>query len=575
MSNQINNSSGKTEDVDKEVANLLKKSLSKQRTTFAIAEDLKHKYKDDAVIDSIIAKYREQLVNVKKIAEKIKNRLITKYPNLTTKEYLSKIADYKKKYNFNETQMTHIIHLLFNAKNKNDVLDQVDIGYNEMSKALGFVPLSYNFNNKMNVKQEELEHLQAILKEHADTRELHRNVNIQSEIYTTFDAIHLSSTSFDRTRTNTFSSIHPIIFALFFIKHAFLDRRMLIASIANIVKQRYEQNEINTIAEYELYTALSTDPSECSKEGTECKPFVDLLSRCRIQTALLENVLNLRQGKFYTNGNSFEMAIRNSKNSAYDFPDFTYVYDEGTIIRKLFGAFSLRPTIVTTAPLYGVSTPLNRMSVLSSTNITSVPIIPVRVPERRYEFQAFGEEDTQEYKLTDALAQKQIYTYKNQMSVKTQQIIYSSNMLLFYVPRRFVPLNLDKIYKPYQMAKLPATLSSNEVLYDVPINFDNTVSINRGKSQMFALRSIVMVKTIDNNMKDRKIIGTTSLVLTNEYPDYYIVYDPLVINPEGKINPVNRMPIADSHDSESSRLYQIEIKQKATIYMYVDTQEED
>ena len=40
---------------------------------------------------------------------------------------------------------------------------------------------------------------------------------------------------------------------------------------------------------------------------------------------------------------------------SFDAADLAYVKDEGTILRKLFAAFSLRPTIVQTVPYYGIT----------------------------------------------------------------------------------------------------------------------------------------------------------------------------------------------------------------------------
>src|SRR6185312_16328007 len=111
------------------------------------------------------------------------------------------------------------------------------------------------------------------------------------------------------------------------------------------------------------------------------RPFNDLLNRCNVQTKLWEAVLNLRQGKYYTNDlSSFILAIDNCRNSVFDAADLAYVKDEGTIMRKLMSAFSIRPTIVSTAPLYGISSATSNIASLAATHITTISMITMRIP---------------------------------------------------------------------------------------------------------------------------------------------------------------------------------------------------
>ena len=46
-------------------------------------KNLKAKYKDEEIIDSIMRKYNEKMKRVKKLAEKIRERLHAKHPNLS------------------------------------------------------------------------------------------------------------------------------------------------------------------------------------------------------------------------------------------------------------------------------------------------------------------------------------------------------------------------------------------------------------------------------------------------------------------------------------------------------------
>ena len=58
-------------------------------------------------------KYNEKMKRVKKLSEKIKERLLAKYPNLSMKEYIEKITEYKKKYSFDDAETQAIINTIF------------------------------------------------------------------------------------------------------------------------------------------------------------------------------------------------------------------------------------------------------------------------------------------------------------------------------------------------------------------------------------------------------------------------------------------------------------------------------
>ena len=154
MSNS--NASFKDDDISKAVAKLLK---NKSQSSHQILEELKQQYKDEDIVDSIMNKYKEKLKRVKKIADKIRERLLSKYPHLSQKEYLDKIYGYKKKYGFDDSEMQAIVNLVL-LKKERDFLtkDQTEPNVTEMSKALGFVPISWQTSGRLRATKEEQEH---------------------------------------------------------------------------------------------------------------------------------------------------------------------------------------------------------------------------------------------------------------------------------------------------------------------------------------------------------------------------------------------------------------------------------
>lgn len=563
MSNQntFSKTSGRTEDIDKEVAHLIKKTANKAKTNYAIIEDLKQKYKDDQIVDAVMAKYNEKLKRVRKIAEKIRDRLVTKYPNYSMKEYIEKVSEYKKKYAFDDSEMNHILHLLFQNTSRLSNTEVLDVTYNEMSKALGFVPASLSMSGKMNVKQDEMEQLQAILTIAAVTKELHSQVTLQSLIYDDCSDSAVIG-QLDRAKYNIFSYVHPVVAALFIPKFDFLDNHMLIASIANIVQHRYNGNELTTQPDYELYMDIATDPSETACTLGKPKPFTDLLNRCNVQTKLWESVLNLRQGKYYTNDlSSFILAIDTCKNSIFDAADMAYVKDEGTILRKLLAAFSIRPTIVSTAPLYGISSATSNLATLAATHITTISMITMRIPV------IDNKSAVQSIKLKDALEQRQLYIHRRQITVKSQTILYSRELLIFYVHRRYQHLNLNRLIKPYAMLELPITMSAYEKLHNATVDFDWAFDHN---SQDFKLRSVVAVETAPTGQnKDTNIIISCSALINTQDGESALKYAPLDITgtDASVINPMTWMPLSSPYNNDNESMYNIATTH-GTLFIY-------
>ncbi len=523
MSNS--NTSFKTSEgnIDDEVSRIFKKS--KGKNLYQVMEELKTKYKDDEVIDTILKKFSEKKKRVSKIAEKIRDRLVSKYPNLTMKEYLEKISEYKKKYDFDDSEMDAIQKLIFLKRDGLLGDAEYEPNYTEMSKALGFVPASFNASTKLRVPQGEVEALEAIKGLSQATRELHNQVIIQSLIYNPLnnngDATGYTGSplenvaltqSFDKNKINIFNFVHPVIAALFFPRFKLLDEHMLLAGIADIVYKKSEGMELNTQPEYELYFDIATDPAETACT-TKVRPFSDLLDRCNVQTKLWESVLNLRQGKYYMSDlTSFILAIDRCKASVFDAADLAYVKDEGTILRKLFAAFSIRPTIVCTTPVYGITQNTSNVAALASTHITTIPMVTLRIPMN---WMREKDPEAETINLEQALEQDQLYIHHKQLTVKKQQILYSRNILVFYIHRRFQMVNLARLSMPYALASLPVTMSQFEKIMETGVDVPHKIGL---ATQDFTLRSMVAVQTQPSSKlgtEGQLIIGCTANIVLN------------------------------------------------------------
>jgi hypothetical protein len=528
------------EDIEKEASKLLRRNLENRKSADVLLSELRSKYKDEDIVETIRSKYVEKLRKVRKLSEKIYEKLVSKYPNLSMKEYITKVSEYKKKYNFDDSEMQSILQILFRNKNLIQNSEFLEIGQNEMGRALGFQMATSNYGSKMEVRPDEMEQLQSILQINAATKELHNQVILQSLIYTKDVSPSAVTGEFDKQRVNIFSYVHPVIAALFLPRIEFLESHMLKASIGNIVQRRYEGSHLDTQPDYELYFDISTDPSEvaCNVDynyimNGKTKPINDLLARVNVQVKLWESVLNLRQGKYYTNDlSSFITAIDTCRNSVFDAADFAYIKDEGTILRKLFSAFSIRPIIVCTAPVMGITTTTSPLSSLATTHITTIPMLSYRVTpmsgKRKYS-----------YNLNQALHQRQLYIHKRQLTVKTQQVMYCRDVFVFYVHRRFQTVNLARLARPYELLKLPVTVNQYEKLHIAKVDFPYSLNINQ--IQRFDIKSIVVVELSPTD--GQLIIGCSALVKGGEAAsstNSVLYYNPLDLtsNDVSKVRPL-------------------------------------
>ncbi len=354
---------------------------------------------------------------------------------------------------------------------------------------------------------------------------------------------------------------------------------MILASIAEIIAKKADGLELTTLPEYELYWDIATDPAEVACL-TKVKPFTDLVNRCNIQNKLWESVLQLRQGKYYMSDvTSFLLAIDACRASVFDAADLAYVKDEGTILRKLFAAFSLRPTLVITQPTLGINTNPN-ISNFASSHITLLPMYTLRIP-LGYGGNVVGDLNLEE----QVDRQVQVYIHHGRITLKRQSILHSREILVFYVHRRYQELNIKRLTQPYALAALPVTMSQFEKLSDkgviVPSQFKTGTGLGNMGEQTFDIKSVVVVQTkpVNNNVGKKIydiIVSCGTLVKgkfnlsatgpaggTSSYDAVY--YNPLNIgNTSNMVNPIEYLS-SDEFDTLTRTngtlfIYQTEVK---------------
>ena len=104
-----------------------------------------------------------------------------------------------------------------------------------------------------------------------------------------------------------------------------------------------------------LFYDITSDPNDVVCETKS--PITDIRNRYRVQIKLWETILRLRNGNYYEAEaiSSFMESLNACRNNLYDNADLAFTQDEGAMLRRFMSVFSLRPTIVKTAPIYSVA----------------------------------------------------------------------------------------------------------------------------------------------------------------------------------------------------------------------------
>jgi len=201
-----------------------------------------------------------------------------------------------------------------------------------------------------------------------------------------------------------------------------------------------------------------------------------------------------------------------------------YVKDEGAILRRLLSAFSLRPTIVSVMPVYMMvadNNPFARTPTI--TDVTAIPMLVLRLP-----MNITGVSDA--VNLEDALVQTHWYLEKNMIVPKSQSIIYSRDVLFFYVSRRYQHVNIARIMRPYSFTRLPMTVSGFEKLNDKHVMFNAEMQL---MNELYQIRSVVLIEKANTHAIQNLIIGSTAIIAKHAdfaegvMEESSFLYDPL------------------------------------------------
>lgn len=474
-------SGSKDANVGKEVNELLSKAFTSNEAWL----ELKKKYGAGELANAIYDEYKRKWERIIRRASKFREYIVAKYGprQLSYSQLMKKAKKYKDKYKISNEEFELFKHLLLNYEtHRGDMAESLSIIGRTLGADIAFT------TDKMSVTPKDAATLEEIKKLHAETKGLHNQVVLQSLTYS--DLAHDALVgSFDRTKQNGYSFVHPVLAAMFLPKIELFEKLILFSNIGYIIEQRLAGKRLLTSADGQLYVSMVYDKNDYVCDIAD--PVKDLHKRYLLQTLIYDQVIKLRQGNYYYDFavyNKFMGAIDACRGNIYDSPNLAYIKDEGTILRKILSSFSIRPITLQMNKLYpygnqGMNYYMPTPDAYQLANVTKVPMIVFSLP---YSAAFVG----QGQKLSIHQQFMSQAFIENKMIVqKTVSILDVDEVLIYYVPRRQHTIN-PNIYYNCNYSMLPLSISGWQKMNSVPVDFDN---VHAEAGYNFYLRSVVLI----------------------------------------------------------------------------------
>jgi hypothetical protein len=531
------NRPSRTDDtIDDEVQKLFKKYNGKISSTDFMK--LRQKYNDSELVDKIQKAYLDKQGSIIKKAKKFAQLIREKYSNQQYPFHvlLEKARLFKVKHGLTDDEFVE-----FQRIYEQELVGQKSVEVltpsTNMMKVLGSINIDFQgFSQKLG--DNDYKTLQEILKIYATSKPLHAQVLLQSMQYRDCDIEAITGPYRRELGNKPTESIHAVIAAMFLPKIDELETHFLHSNIAGIIKARYNNEPLTNRPDYELFYALTNDPNDvvCDSKSS----LQDLYNRIQVQNQLWNCVLNLRNGQYYnTVFRDFIGSVDMCRLNKQDNPDLIYGRYDGTILKRLLSAFSFRPTIVSTSPVYNIVN-LNPYQQNIRPVVTAVPMINLRLPPTI--------NDNTPVSLSDALDQHQLFIENGAMVPRHTSLIYSRGVLFFFVDRRANVIRYNDM-QPFNISRLPLSVSGFERLNDREVDYEDEITI---RTDVYKLRSVVVAEINRNSPEQNLVVGSSTIIMIHadyasfRYTNEYFLYDPMSVTdaislPTGGY--INRAPV--------------------------------
>jgi hypothetical protein len=523
--------------VDREVENLFNmKDKSQYTKTFL---DLRRKYKDEDLVNKIQELFIRRNNSIKKGAVKFADAIRKRYgdSNIPYHQLLEKARVHAKKHHLSESEFAEFQRSYEQELNGSARSNEVVIPVTNLMKVLGNI--SFGQDDNFNINESDYTYLQEILKLHETSKPLHAQCLLQALQYTDL-ALQATTSRIDKNKHNPNEHVHPVLAAMFLPKIKLFESHFLYANISNIIKSRYNKMPLTTRPDYELFYNLVTDPNDVVCDSRS--PVADLLNRCNLQNHIWNAVLHLRNGQVYNSSfRDFITTVDVCRLNKYDNPDLVYGRHDGTIIKRILSAFSFRPTTVATLPMTNVFA-TNPYAQNMRPSVTSIPMINVRLnsyqnlmpPRTMGGTISMGAPGP--ISLQGCMTQAQPFIEGNMLVQRISDVIYSREVLIFYIDRRAYLLEGAM---PFNLSRLPTAIAGFERINKFPVQLEQTIRVRQtiASPDIFTLKSVVVAEINSSTDADKSknlVVGSSAYIY--EYDAYGAPIQMLHYNPGNAFN---------------------------------------
>jgi hypothetical protein len=502
--------------VDMEVANLFKLQNKAQFSNSLMG--LRQRYNDEDLVNKIQDVFIQRHSSIVKSAKKFAMAVRDKYAqqNIPFHQLLMKARAHGKKHHLSEAEFAEF-QRIYEQELAGTNSSEVMMPMTSIMKVLGNI--TSGAEGHFGSDEADFRNLQEILKLNEASRPLHAQVLLQAIQYTGPDAQFLGGVKFEKTLQNPGDHVHPVVAALFLPKIKTVDEHFLYSNMSGIIKSRYNRTPLTTRPDYELLYNLITDPNDVVCDTRS--PVADLLHRCNLQNQLWNSVLHLRNGQYFNSSlREFMSSVDVCRLNKYDNPDLVYGRHDGTIIKRLFSAFSFRPTVVATLPVASLFA-YNPYSQNLRPTVTSIPMINVRLSvfNKTAAAAAAAAPPTgfvapvvpAGNQLKAALAQTNAFLEGTAVVNRHTSVMFSREVLVFYVDRRSYVYATGAAIT--NMARLPTSIAGFERINDMQIDFERNIDITDDDKFEFASAVVADVNTSVNPTEaGNYVIGSSAVI---------------------------------------------------------------
>lgn len=474
-----------------------------------------------------IEKYTE--IGIKSARELLMNN-----PGRPYNEIYRSVDQLRNKLNLSEDQFAILNRSFQNALVNENIIEDgekpIELPLTNVSKVLGNVVLNYHKGIIVSEKDKMI--LDEILKNHKEISEIHSKLVLQSYSYQPFDLTALLG-SFYPSKNDISMAIHPVIVALMIPKFKIIESHLIYANITNIIKTRNDKKPFVNRPDFELFYDMISDPEDviCNRSST----LLDLKTRINIQKALWNCVFKLRNGVYYDPSSVNFMKTLDTCNLGDESDSLMYGHDEYMVLRKLFSAFSLRPTMIGSGPV--VNPFLDKLSTFplpsQLPDISSVPFVNVYL----------GRVNEPNKPLDLGMAVKQNKVFIETNKIVSQEVMYSRDILVIYVNRKITypvnPLQFDDEYHySYNFNNVPIDMDGIVRINTTLVYVPPQIEINSGYK--YRLTSVVLseINNLTDDPYNNVVVGNSAMFIKHANPAEGVIDDKyLYYNPYGIIEP--------------------------------------